>query len=125
MGELIVGILESDEMAELIELTLVSDAASARAAVDNQTAQVAIIIPADFSHQFAELDGKAVIEFYQDPTLTIGPSIIRAILNRFTDGMASVKIAVNVFMDEAPPEKQIYAGEVVQTLPGGFAGRSR
>lgn len=114
MGELIVGILESDEMAKLIELTLVPDAESARAAVDNQTAQVAILIPADFSHQFAELDGKAVIEFYQDPTLTIGPSIIRALLNRFTEGMASVKIAVNVFMDEAPPEKQIYAGEVVR-----------
>jgi ABC-2 type transport system permease protein len=114
MGELILGILESDEMAKLIELALVPNAKSARAAVDDQTAQVAIIIPADFSHQFAELDGKAVIEFYQDPTLTIGPSIIRAILDRFTEGMASVKIAVNVFMDEAPPEKQMYAGEVVR-----------
>jgi ABC-2 type transport system permease protein len=113
MGELIIGILESDEMAKLIELTLAPDAASARAAVDNQTAQVAIIIPTDFSHQFADLNGKAVIEFYQDPTLTIGPGIIRAILNRFTEGMASVKIAVNVFMDEAPLEKQMYAGEVV------------
>ena len=114
MGELIVGILESDEVAKLVELTSVPDAAFARAAVDNQTAQVAIIIPADFSHQFADLNGKAVIEFYQDPTLTIGPGIIRAILNRFTEGMSSVKIAVNVFTDEAPPEKQMYAGEVVQ-----------
>ncbi len=114
MGELILGILESDELAELIELSQVSEAALARAAVDNQTAQVAIIIPADFSHQFADLEGEAAIEFYQDPTLTIGPSIIRAILNRFTEGMSSVKITVNVFMDEAPRDKQRYAGEVVQ-----------
>lgn len=114
MGELIVGILESDQLAKLIELRQAQDAASARAAVDAQTAQVAIIIPQDFSHQFAKLDGKASIDFYQDPTLTIGPGIIRAILNRFTEGMSSVKIAANLFMDDAPPEKQMYTGVVVQ-----------
>jgi ABC-2 type transport system permease protein len=114
MGELIVGILQSDEMADLIEVTLAADAASARAAVDDQTAQVALIIPKDFSHQFADLDGTAVIEFYQDPTLTIGPGILRAIMDRFTEGMSGVKIAVNVFMDEANPEEQIYTGEFVQ-----------
>ncbi|MFZ5902603.1 MAG: ABC transporter permease [Chloroflexota bacterium] len=114
MGELIVGILQSDEMADLIEVTLAADAASARAAVDSQQAEVAIIIPADFSDQFADVDGEAAIEFYQDPTLTIGPGIIRAILDRFTEGMSGVKIAVNVFMDEAAPEQQYLAGEVVQ-----------
>ncbi|MEW5938546.1 MAG: ABC transporter permease [Chloroflexota bacterium] len=114
MGELIVGILQSEDMADLIEVTLAADDESARAAVDNQSAQVAIIIPADFSDQFADLDGKAVIEFYQDPTLTIGPGILRAIMDRFTSGMASVKIAVNVFMDEAAPEEQVLVGEVVQ-----------
>ena len=114
MGELIVGILESDDMADLIVVSHASSPAAARAAVDNQTQQVAIIIPADFSDQFADINEDAAIEFYQDPTLNIGPSVIRAILNRFTDGMSSVKIAVNVFMDEAKPEEQIYVGEVVQ-----------
>lgn len=114
MGELIVGILESDDLAKYVELSKTSDAASAHKAVDTQVAQVAVIIPPDFSHQFADLEGKAVIEFYQDPTLTIGPGIIRAILGRFTEGMSSVKIAVNTFTDEAPEEKQMYVGEVVQ-----------
>ena len=54
-----------------------------------------------------------MIEFYQDPTLTIGPSIIRSILNRFMDGMSSVKIAVNVFLDEADPKDDALAGQVV------------
>jgi ABC-type Na+ efflux pump permease subunit len=114
MGELIVNILESDDMAELIEVSHAPDAASARAAVDDQQAQVAIILPPDFSEQFADQDGEAVIEFYQDPTLTIGPGIIRAIMNRFMDSMAGVKIAVNVFQDEAAPEEQALAGLVVQ-----------
>ena len=113
MGQLIVGILQSEKMSDLIEVSLVPDAESAHAAVDQQAAQVALVIPADFSKQFADVNGKAVIEFYQDPTLTIGPSIIRSILNRFMDGMSSVKIAVNVFLDEADPKDADLAGQVV------------
>jgi ABC-type Na+ efflux pump permease subunit len=114
MGELIVNILQSDEMADLVEVSFVPDAAAARAAVDSQASQVAIIIPPDFSQQFADQDGEASIEFYQDPTLTIGPGIIRAIMNRFTNGMAGVKIAVNVFQDEAAPEELALTGQVLQ-----------
>ncbi len=114
MGELIVNILESDEIAELIEVSFAPDAEAAHAAVDTQASQVAIIIPPDFSKQFADQDGEAVIEFYQDPTLTIGPGIIRAIMNRFMDGMAGVKIAVNVFRDEADSDEYTMVGLVVQ-----------
>ncbi len=114
MGELVVGILQSDEIADLLDTRLLLDAASARAAVDSQQAQVAIIIPADFSKQFADIDGVATIEFYQDPTLTIGPGIVRSILNQFMDGMAGIKIAVNVAMDEAGPADYTLVGQVVQ-----------
>ncbi len=114
MGELIVKILESDDIAELVELSFTPSAEAARMAVDTQQAQVALIIPPDFSDQFADQDGEAVIEFYQDPTLTIGPDIIRTIMNRFMDGMAGVKIAVNVFQDEASQEDLVYSGLVVQ-----------
>lgn len=115
MGDLIVSILESEDMADLIEISSASSAEAARTAVDQQQAQVAIIIPSDFSEQFADVrDGKAVIEFYQDPTLTIGPAIMRSILNRFLDSMAGVSIAVNVFMDEADSSEQAYMAQVVQ-----------
>lgn len=114
MGDLVVSILQSEDLADLIEVTFASSAEAARTSVDSQTTQVAIIIPPDFSHQFADVDGKAVIEFYQDPTLTIGPAIMRSILNRFMDGMAGVKIAVNVFLDEADTSEYAKAGQVVQ-----------
>ena len=91
MGELILGILKSDDMADLIVVTEAASPESARAAVDHQEQQVAIVIPTDFSDQFADMDGEASIEFYQDPTLNIGPGVIRAILKRFTEGMASVR----------------------------------
>ncbi len=114
MGELVVNILQSDEVADLVQISFAQSAEAARASVDNQTYQVAIIIPPDFSHQFADVDGKAVIEFYQDPTLTIGPAIMRAIMNRFMDGMAGVKIAVNVFRDDADDAHYALVGQVVQ-----------
>ena len=115
MGDLVVNILQSDEMSDLIEVRFAADAASARAAVDSQQAQVALIIPPDFSEQFADIEkGKAVIEFYQDPTLTIGPAIMRSILGRFMDGMSGVKIAVNVFLDDASMEDYAQTGILVQ-----------
>ncbi|MEW6403800.1 MAG: ABC transporter permease, partial [Chloroflexota bacterium] len=115
MGELIVSILESDEMADLIEISFARDPEAARAAIDSQQAQVALIIPPDFSEQFADLEeGKAVIEFYQDPTLTIGPAIMKSIMNRFLSGMAGVKIAADVYMDEADPSEYGMTGIVVQ-----------
>ena len=113
MGDLIVSILQSEDMADLIEITSAPSAEAARTSVDNQESQVAIIIPKDFSHQFADVDGKAIVEFYQDPTLTLGPAIMRSILNRFMDGMSGVKIAVNFFVDEAKPEQLILTGQVV------------
>jgi uncharacterized phage infection (PIP) family protein YhgE len=130
MGDLIVSILQSEDLADLIEITLVTSAEAARTSVDNQVAQVAIIIPSDFSHQFADVDGTAKIEFYQDPTLNLGPSVIRAILNRFTDGMAGVKIAINVFMDEADQnewattaESEICVEELVRRVEQNNAAR--
>jgi ABC-type Na+ efflux pump permease subunit len=114
MGDLIVSILQSADLADLIEVTFAPSAEAAHTLVDNQAAQVAIIIPSDFSHQFADVDGIAKIEFYQDPTLTIGPAIMRSILNRFMDGMAGVKIAVNVYLDEADTSQYALTGQVVQ-----------
>lgn len=115
MGDLIVSILQSNDLKDLIEVTFAPDPQAARASVDNQQAQVAIIIPADFSKQFADVrDGKAVIEFYQDPTLTIGPSIMRSILNRFLDSMGGVSITINVFLDEADSSQYNLTGQVIQ-----------
>jgi len=114
LGEMVVNVLESDELADLVQVSTVSSGEAARAVVDGQKAQVAIIIPPDFSKKFADANKQSTIEFYQDPTLTIGPEIIRSILNRFMDGLAGVKIALNVYLDEASPNDAKLAGQVIQ-----------
>jgi ABC-2 type transport system permease protein len=101
LGEFVVEVLGSKDLEDLVELSLAADAEAARTAVDQQQAQVAVIIPTDFSHQFADIHQQAVIEFYQDPTLTIGPGIIKSILRQFTDGMAGVNITADIAVDQA------------------------
>lgn len=114
MGELIVNILKSEDMADLVEISLALDETAAKIAVDTQKAQVAIVIPADFSQQFADTYGEATIEFYQDPTLTIGPMIVKSIMNQFMDGMSGVKIAVNVALDQEEVVSSALIGNLVQ-----------
>lgn len=114
MSELVVKVLQSEDMADLLEVSLVTDAASARLAVDNRQAQVAIIIPEDFSREFADPYGKAVIEFYQDPTLTLGPGVVKSILSQFMDGLSGVKIVVDIAMDQLEAKDYPLVGQIVQ-----------
>jgi ABC-2 type transport system permease protein len=114
LSELVVAVLQSEDLADLLEVSLVADAAAARRAVDSQQAQVAVIIPAGFSKQFADLDSQATVEFYQDPTLTLGPGIVRAILNRFMDNLSGVKIAVDQALDQVDPNNPALVGQLVE-----------
>lgn len=95
LAELVLAVLQSDDLADLVEVWPVDSAEAARQAVDRQQAQVAIIIPAGFGRQFADPDGQAEVIFYQDPTLTLSPAIVRSIMNRFMDSIAGIKIAVD------------------------------
>jgi ABC-2 type transport system permease protein len=114
MGELIVNILQSEDMAELVEISFAPSETAAKTAVDTQQAQVAVVIPADFSQQFADTYGEASIEFYKDPTLTIGPMIVKSIMDQFMDGMSGVKIAINVALDQEDVVSSALIGNLVQ-----------
>jgi ABC-2 type transport system permease protein len=100
LGKWLVKSLQSPDLASLLEVTTVSDAAAARKAVDGQQAGVALIIPENFSAAFVDSKGKAQLDLYQDPALTIGPAVVRAILNSYMDSFAGVKIAMNVVSSE-------------------------
>jgi ABC-type Na+ efflux pump permease subunit len=99
-GQTLIEVLQTEGLADLLQVTEASDAASARAAVDRQQAGVAIIIPADFTAAVFDREGRAAVEVYQDPTLTLGPSIVKGIISQFVDGFAGSKIAANVASDQ-------------------------
>jgi len=95
-GATLVDVLGSEGLAGLLQVTQATDAASARSAVDRQQAGVAMIIPAGFTAALFEPDRPAAIELYQDPTLTLGPSIVKSIVQQFVDGFAGSQIAAKV-----------------------------
>jgi len=95
-GQLLVGILQDESLADLLHVTAVDDAASARAAVDRQEAGVAVIIPSDFTAAVTDPQGQAAVEVYCDPTLTLGPGIVAGIVRQVVDGFAGSQIAVGV-----------------------------
>ncbi len=114
MGDMVVYVLQDESFSDLMQVTLVDSAEAARAAVDAQEAGVAIIIPADFSAQFSDLEGQAALEMYQDPALTLGPAIVKSILNQFMDGLSGAKIAVNVAAAQTGSSDPAFVGQVVQ-----------
>ena len=95
-GQLLVGILQDESLADLLHVTAVDDAASARAAVDRQEAGVAVIIPSNFTAAVTDPQGRATVEVYCDPTLTLGPGIVAGIVRQVVDGFAGSQIAVGV-----------------------------
>jgi ABC-2 type transport system permease protein len=113
MGAMVVSTLQDPSFANLMEINLVDSAEAARQAVDDQQAGVAIIIPADFSQSFSSLNGHATLELYQDPTLTLGPGIVRSILSQFMDNLSGTKVAVDVVIEQSGSSDPAMIGQVV------------
>jgi ABC-2 type transport system permease protein len=100
-GEMLISFLQTRDLSNLLEIRMVSDEAGARSAVDRQQADVALIIPSNFTQAALTPDQKASVVLYQDPTLTIGPGIVKDLVNHFMDGFSGAKIAARVSTDAA------------------------
>ena len=95
-GRMLVGFLRDKGLANILEIKMASDESSARSAVNSQQADVALIIPANFTQAALTPDQTAAVTLYQDPTLTIGPGIVKDLVNHFMDGFSGAKIAAQV-----------------------------
>ncbi|MCX6083874.1 MAG: ABC transporter permease, partial [Caldiserica bacterium] len=91
-GDILTHILASDEMKELMAVTTAASAKAAREAVDSGTAKVAVIIPTAFTKTCMEGVPGGAVEIYQDPTVTLGPGIVRAVISQVVDEFASMRI---------------------------------
>jgi ABC-2 type transport system permease protein len=98
-GETLVEFLQNEDL-NLLEVHEAADEAGARAAVDSQRADVAIIIPPDFTAAVLMPGGEADVVLYQDPTLTIGPGIVKDLVSQFIDGFSGAKISTVVVGDQ-------------------------
>ena len=95
-GQSLVSFLKNDRLAKIVQVIEVADEASARTAVDNRQANLALIIPPDFSQ--ALLSGKSgtPIIIYKDPTLNLAPNIVKGLVNQFMDGFKGSQISASI-----------------------------
>lgn len=125
MGALLAQIMLSDEFADLIFASGVADENSARSAVDNQDAGVAIIIPAGFSHALFSSEDTATIELYQDPTLTIGPAIVESILQQIVDNFSAGSVGANVAIQSLADSGVVINRRLIQEVVTQIASETR
>ena len=95
-GQILADLITSDSLKSILAVTEMSDATSARAVVDRQEAGVAVIIPAGLTAAMTNPGERAAVELHQDPTLTLGPGIVKGIVSQFVDGLAGSKVAAEV-----------------------------
>jgi ABC-2 type transport system permease protein len=102
-GQTIVGILKSPQLKGILEVTDNATAAAARRAVDDGKAQVAVIIPKDFTssvHGMSPSTSRASIELYENPTQGIGGSIVQSVVDQalleFNGARAAAEAAAGV-----------------------------
>jgi ABC-2 type transport system permease protein len=105
-GEQFIEILTSDDLAELLEVTEMSDLAAAREQVQAGDARAAILIPASFS---AAVEGGgdgsseqavSLIQFYADPGATLTPNIVRGVVTQIVNGFNTAAISVDVTVEQ-------------------------
>jgi ABC-2 type transport system permease protein len=121
IGSMLVESLQSEKVADFLQVTEAPDEASARAAVDNQEAAVAVIIPADFTAAAMALEGNAAITLYPDPTLMLGPGVVKVALGQIVDSFAGIRIAVDVVDDQLGRRGAILDEETRSQVRQGYA----
>jgi ABC-2 type transport system permease protein len=95
LGQALVELFESPDLAELIDAETATDAAQAKTAVDNDEAAAVVIIPAGFTESIIPPAGQTVeeevvqIDLYANPTRPVGSGIVKTILEQF---MAQVEV---------------------------------
>jgi ABC-type multidrug transport system permease subunit len=97
-GELLAQHLAGPSFAQLLDARPAAQQseADARLAVDRHQADVAVIIPANFTAAATQPEQAAKVLLYYHPDSTLGARIVRVLVSDFVDGFTGAKIAVYV-----------------------------
>lgn len=127
LGDILVQSLQNNALAELVTADMAVDSASARLAVDQGNADVAIIIPEDFSSRFTAIDPdqeQSELELYANPEKSLELGILQSILQQFLDTMSGAKIAASVAANHIVAPDYALIGSVVQNFVASASLRS-
>ena len=114
LGNALVDTFQSDNLADLVTLSIADDPAAARSAVDADKAAAAIIIPAGFTDSIFPPQGKTTsgpalqIELYANPTRPTSAGVIKTILDEFINHVEVGRVGSQVVLT------QLLTGGLVQ-----------
>ncbi len=101
LGRLVTSALSSPQLRGLLYCQEMIDTTQARLALAKRRADVAVIIPPGFSAAVTEGSGRAEVVVLADPTKTIGPAVVQAVLQRLLDAFSGSTILMNTYRSAA------------------------
>lgn len=129
LGQSLVEVFRSEDLAELVEPEVSEDEADARRRVDEDEIAAVVLIPPELTRRVIPQAGDvqtliqgaepAVVEVYANPTRPVSANVVRAIvdgfLSRVNAGAAAGRVAVQMLVTSGriPPEAAQQAGEQV------------
>jgi len=98
-GPLLEQVLVGTQMASLMQVTTSPSEGAARLAVENKQADMAVVIPANFTQVALNGSSKASLLVYFDPVLQVQPKILEAILRDTLDDFSGTGIAIATLLE--------------------------
>lgn len=102
LGESLVELFQSEDLAELVAPTLATDPETARAQIDADEAAAAVIIPAGFTDSIIPQDNQAPseevlqIEIYKNPIAPVSAGVIQSIVEEFISRVETGRVGGEV-----------------------------
>lgn len=130
LGQTLVEVLQSDELADLLEPSLSYDLAEARSAVDEDETAAVLLIPLGFSDSLLAPGGQAAatepvrLELYTNPTRPTSVGVVKTILASFLSQVEVGRVSTEVIVSQLIASGRIEiqdAGLVAQEIGQGSA----
>lgn len=125
MGDILVTILSNEMFNQVMIVSVAQSAKEARTAVDNQEAQVAVIIPPDFSDSLMGQGESTTVQLYKDPTVTFGPVIVESILQQLIDDLVTNQIGVSTSLEQLAASGAKASPGLAQQILNDFSEQTR
>jgi ABC-2 type transport system permease protein len=119
LGEALVQLFQSEDLATLVEPTLMDDPAAARAAIDMDQAAAAVIVPAGFTDSVIPPQGETEavdpvqIQLYTNPTRPTSSGVVKTILEEFLSQVEVGRVGGQVAVTQLVASGRIQVQEAV------------
>ncbi|HBY01978.1 MAG TPA: hypothetical protein DEG92_05470 [Rikenellaceae bacterium] len=125
LGNALVEMIQSDDLADLLEPKVLSNLTAARKLVDDNKTVAVVYVPAGFTDSIIPIDGTTIstqtiqIELYGNPTTPTGVSIVKNLLEQFISrvevGRVSGMVSVTQLLESGAidPSQALAVGQAV------------